>query len=330
MQPVSDIPLSKRVLTQLWRGVFIVSLFAMSPFMALTRAPFTFILAGFSVLVGIYLIRTNPDEYELCLLLAAGIAALTVFVTPQFEHNRFGGYLDNPNIAGSVLGMIMIFAIVRRRWAYVVLFGAALTLGRSVGALMGILAATGFLLATNASVMAWIKHHKWLTALAILVGIGLLAGGLWTMFQVRDWWTERLDFYALTLKMIGSAPLTGHGLGSFRLSYFIISLKPHTFSGMLHPHAHNLYLQLGAEFGLPVPLAVILGGIGLFIRGNRAARASLLVIAVHSIVDATLLYPSVAYTFLMLMLPTLVLRVAAQRDTEVIRPAKAQPSQATR
>lgn len=312
---MTNTPLSKRILTQFSRSVFIVALFAMSPWVVMDRAPYAYVVAGLSVLVGIYLIRTNREEYELGLLLAAGVAAITVFIVPEFEGGRHGGYLNNPNITGSVLAMFIVLAFMRRRWAFVALLAAAMAMGRSIGAFMGIGAAIGYLLLTNARILGWIKRHKWQTALGILAGVILLVGGLWYMFQVRDWWSDRLDFYALTLKMIQSAPLTGHGPGSFRLNFFVISLTPRSFHGDLHPHAHNLYLHLGAELGLLAPLAVILLGAWLFMKGDRTARAILIVMAVHSLVDSTLLYPSVDYSLLMLMLPSLLLRESVPRPT---------------
>lgn len=59
---------------------------------------------------------------------------------------------------------------------------------------------------------------------------------------------------------------------------------------LVQPHAHNIYLQLGAEYGL-IALGAVLAAAGLVgWKSNPPARAALAVVAVHGLVDATIFY----------------------------------------
>src|SRR5438477_7439531 len=60
----------------------------------------------------------------------------------------------------------------------------------------------------------------------------------------------RVEIWSRALQVIHDFPLTGIGMGAFRTA--VPALYPYVISDpeKVH-HAHNLYLQIGADLGLP-------------------------------------------------------------------------------
>ncbi len=85
-----------------------------------------------------------------------------------------------------------------------------------------------------------------LTLLAVPTLLYLLAD---VLPQV-DNGTSRLQLWANTVRLIGDYPFTGAGLGQFELQSGI--------HGIADKHAHNLFLQSWAEFGLSGFIAILL------------------------------------------------------------------------
>ncbi len=75
----------------------------------------------------------------------------------------------------------------------------------------------------------------------------------------------RVEIWSRALQVIHDFPLTGIGLGAFRTA--VPALYPYVISDpeKVH-HAHNLYLQIGAELGLPGQAAFAALIISLFLR----------------------------------------------------------------
>ncbi|MFM7219734.1 MAG: O-antigen ligase family protein [Nodosilinea sp.] len=79
--------------------------------------------------------------------------------------------------------------------------------------------------------------------------------------------TLRLDAWRLALEMIPQHPWLGSGLGTFKQLY-----NPADFAAPddLLPHAHNLWLTLAAEAGLPFTLGLTLVVGGILLRATVA------------------------------------------------------------
>ncbi|WP_035991264.1 O-antigen ligase family protein [Leptolyngbya sp. KIOST-1] len=91
-----------------------------------------------------------------------------------------------------------------------------------------------------------------LGAIALLVGSALIWGiGGRTLPEAFATATLRLNVWQLALEMIPQRPWFGTGLGTFKLLY-----DPADFpvAGDFLPHAHNLWIMLAAEAGVPVAL----------------------------------------------------------------------------
>lgn len=114
---------------------------------------------------------------------------------------------------------------------------------------------------------------------ALLVVVGLLAAlaFLWRAGVVNSWLTpelqqstqtsltRRMDIWRLSLEMIGRNPLTGIGLGNYE-AVFTASFPtlPLSQGRIAPPHAHNLFLQLALDLGLPGLLATLGFAVSLF------------------------------------------------------------------
>lgn len=114
----------------------------------------------------------------------------------------------------------------------------------------------------------------------------------------------RIQIWRDTLALIRAQPVTGCGLGAYESA-----LMPHKLAAPLHTvdFAHNDYLQLAAELGLPA-MAVLLWLAGYVLRSAwRTARADLppderaralgclgglAALALHSLVDFNLYIPA--------------------------------------
>ncbi|MBX2997208.1 MAG: O-antigen ligase family protein [Caldilineaceae bacterium] len=215
-------------------------------------------------------------------------AILVQIPTPLSDRFNWIGTEFNPNlVAGSLLyilplGVVMWVIAVRQRltrwWLGLPLFlivgtiGAILLFTQSRGALLGFsLALVGMML------MRWRQG-------VVLIGVGVLVVILalpWIPFdqltgQVTDVeavgdvsLSGRQEIWNRALYMISDFSFTGVGLGNFgeivRLLYPFFLISPDfTFD-----HAHNFFLQMGVEFGIPglVALLVIyLTGIALLVR----------------------------------------------------------------
>ncbi len=111
----------------------------------------------------------------------------------------------------------------------------------------------------------------------------------------------RLETWRDALRLAGSSPLFGHGLGAFHDAFPRVKLDN---GAQRVEHAESEYLETLAETGL-VGLALALCGFGLLLRGSgraaipalprgiaRGGVAALVALALHSAVDFDLRLPS--------------------------------------
>ncbi len=175
---------------------------------------------------------------------AAGKAAMFLFLAAVlvlavvFSESRMG-------LIACVGSLTAMAAVLRRR-------------GRNPAAPRGVLGAglILLLLAGSAALMIWMGPEPVFSRFAALsdqLGPGA-AGG-------------RLAVWADTLRLIGERPLAGIGLGAFEAAY----TKVQTVDVNARvDHAHNDYLQVAAELGVP---AAICFWAMIFTLATRTARA---------------------------------------------------------
>ncbi|MCF8037804.1 MAG: O-antigen ligase family protein [Desulfohalobiaceae bacterium] len=87
-------------------------------------------------------------------------------------------------------------------------------------------------------------------------------------FEQTEGLTNRLELSAATGSMLADYPVTGIGLGGFRTVYS--EYEPSDQSGRVDRHqAHNDWLQVGAELGLPGLLLALAGYLFFLVRSLR-------------------------------------------------------------
>ena len=152
-----------------------------------------------------------------------------------------------------------------------------------------------FLGALAAPVLAWgwLVWQGQLTSFLDALGTG---GGI-------AGWDERVEIWSRALYMIQDFPFTGIGADMYpqvvNVLYPLFLISPTT----IIPHAHNLFLQVGIDLGLPgliAFLAILIGVCFSALRSLREQRgdpvrrtaiwvgmASLAAMLIHGLVDAT-------------------------------------------
>lgn len=123
----------------------------------------------------------------------------------------------------------------------------------------------------------------------------------------------RLAVYAQTLDLIAARPLVGYGGGTYEDAFRAVKTDPIS-PDVTFDAAHDLYLELAAELGIPAAIAVVLSV--LILAGTTAlaalrrrqnwqlpAAAATVVLAggVHSLVDFSLQIPAIVLMMLMIL-----------------------------
>ncbi|MHC4340611.1 MAG: tetratricopeptide repeat protein [Planctomycetota bacterium] len=219
-------------------------------------------------------------------LLMGAIAILAIWQALSGARQAHA-FFANRNFAGVGLAMLLPYALATRwRWPLLALGILGLLAINSRG---GALAAAAAL----ALHFTWrLPRLRWpvLVGAALVVVILALVLGETNTVKVRRHW------YAAAAHMGLEHPLVGLGAGGFEREYPPVRpLEEHAISGGDHVHAvHNDYLESFAEgglLGLGAPLFLV-AAIALAVRRHRAAAASLLALAVASLVDLPLRDPS--------------------------------------
>jgi O-antigen ligase len=154
------------------------------------------------------------------------------------------------------------------------------------------------------------RYLRWLAmaagAVVIAAALGALgdggAGGMDGSLPAVESGSARLAHWSAAIAMLVDDPVTGQGIGSYRLA------SPRWAPGSVNPssHAHNEFIELFAEGGLAVGvpgllLMAAMAVAALRVLGARnsdrvaqAAAASWLTLAAHAFVDFDWLFPVLA------------------------------------
>ncbi len=259
-------------------------------------------------LTSTFINRNSYATYAGLTLLCAIGMSITLFSGGSGDHlsrrERIRGILDV--VTGQ--GWMMLVACV--------VIATALLLSESRGGFLSAsMAIVALVIAVGATRTAGLRHA--VVVAAAVVGIGaalfLFSGGI-TAERLADTTIEteeRATVYDLTAQAIGDRPLLGTGLGTFEQVFRIYRDERvhHVFD-----KAHNTYLEIALELGLPAASLLFLSVAALFARcviGVRRRRkdvvypcigvAATVLIATHSLVDFSLQIPAVAATYALLM-----------------------------
>ncbi len=251
---------------------------------------------------------------------------------PSFEAVRrsFGGFNVN-EIAGGLVWLVPLCAGLLAwhgqrpvdrllRWGFGVVFvlvAAALFLGQSRFAIVGALLALGGMVPLL--ITSWRgRFAGWSIILLFMILEIMIVRNVFTppglqTLEERDEESVsiRFDIWEAAFDIIEDYPLTGVGMNLFRDGAVRRDYPVPTFNQPVLPHAHNEYLQVAADLGLPglalfvSCYAVVLYGLFRAYRlGNRNVRGlavgvagGLIAHAVFGIGDAVTLWDRFAFVF---------------------------------
>ncbi len=206
---------------------------------------------------GLFYVDWVPEK--LPILPASLFQMLPTFPGDRIQRTVMGGYLI---LLMPILISILIFAFKSTRrieiagFVFVLVFsGTILLFTLARGAFLGLAVAIIVL-----ALLRW--RNAWLFAVFLLVFI-IVVGSFSGWKSVLDFFSEssafsgidnRLEIWTRAFLMIQDFPITGIGMGTF--GPVMDHLYPLFNGGTGHiPHAHNLYLQLAVDLGIPGLLA---------------------------------------------------------------------------
>jgi O-antigen ligase len=146
--------------------------------------------------------------------------------------------------------------------------------------------------------------------LAIWIGPGPIVGRFENVgqeYELRD--QSRLSIWRDAMGLIERHPLFGTGLGTFPVAYTSVQTA---FLGQFVNHAHNDYVELASDLGLPAALVLFASFFFVLARAARTFRnsmrnldraialgcvGSLVAILLHSLTDFNLYMPANALIF---------------------------------
>lgn len=194
------------------------------------------------------------------------------------NHNHLGGYLAMAFALGlgvflhRPLGSALIWAIS----LLVILVALCLSLSRGawIGSFVAVeLMLTLFLLRRG---VTRLKTAAVTLGLFVTVGLILLASNpmidrMQTLhaLNAESSWTSRLAVWKQCAQIIEESPILGTGMGTFPWSF--TRVRPAGLTARYH-EAHNDYVQIVTEMGLPVLIPLLWGIMLVFRMGIRAYR----------------------------------------------------------
>ena len=124
---------------------------------------------------------------------------------------------------------------------------------------------------------------------------------------------SRFSLWQGTARLIAGHPLLGSGLGTFPVAFTAVQ---NTFLGKFVNHAHNDYLEIASDLGLPAALLLFGAIVGLLFRVGRrvvsveprfdkavalGCLGSIVAILLHSLTDFNLYIPANAIVFSLIL-----------------------------
>jgi O-antigen ligase len=237
--------------------------------------------AAFGAIMGVALIfGVDEDDVarsrlsRILVQLGFNVAPLALIgLALAFSHSRMGMF-----VAALGAGLIALIAVFRSSGARRVLAGLLIIVGLVSGAVLA-----------NTS--------------------GILFERMATVDRDAD---VRLAVYEQTLDLIATRPISGYGGGTYEDAFRAVKTDPIS-PDVTFDAAHNLYLELAAELGIPATIAVVLSvlllagttAVAAVRRENwtipAAAAAVVLAGGVHSLVDFSLQIPAIVLMMLLIL-----------------------------
>ena len=152
------------------------------------------------------------------------------------------------------------------------------------------------------------------TVLVLWIGAGSAFGRFGKISdEYQNTEDSRLSIWKDSLRLVGAHPLLGSGLGTFPVAFTPVQS---TFLGKFVNHAHNDYLELASDLGIPTALLLFLSIVWLLIRLAKkivsveagfertvalGCLGSVTAILLHSLTDFNLYIPANALLFSLIL-----------------------------
>lgn len=273
------------------------------------------------------------------------IDALPPAPTGAIVETFIGGGFNVNEIAGGMSWLLPVVAVIAlldwqqranpvRCWVATLAFIAlslAIFLGQSRAAIAGVL-----IVLAGISVLlirpGWTRRIWWIALAAVTAfEVGLLSGVFSSapdMIQERDEASvnSRLLIWQAGIDIVIDYPLTGIGMNKFRAAEVRAIYPVEGYATQVLPHAHNEFLQVSTDLGLP-GLGVFIGLYGvtfwmLYKRWRAGSRIAVGIAAglgahlIFGMLDAVTLFDRFIYVFWWLIGLAMSLEALSQRFIE--------------
>lgn len=238
---------------------------------------------------------------------------------PQLDVTFLNPRGFTPNIVAGAIAplvpLVFVWGWMQNGWQRIGVFGLALfltlvvVLTQSRGALLGLVLALGvvvFWRLPRASIVAPVAAAL-LAALILLTPLRATAVAF--LEDPPNTITGRVELWTRALYVLRDFPFTGIGLGTFDPNALLLYPLFENTPGEPQPHAHNIYLQMGVDYGVGglvafFALVTTTLGVGVAnVRRLRGTRDGLLAVGLlasfaaflgHGLLDAAFLSTKVS------------------------------------
>lgn len=216
---------------------------------------------------------------------------------------RWAGWTAHANVMAHLLvvALATVMLLARRTGLSLLAAPAGVLAIAFTGSRSGLVAGLMVVVAS----LLWLAHGRWRWVLSIAVALAtgaaaFISDRLATLLRLtgpEENLLSRWEIMQLSWEAVRSAPWTGDPTGIVNYAMNELGLR----WPALPMHAHNLWLDFGALFGMPALIGFSIWTLALLIwcfRTDRIRRASLVVpMLIVSLTDVTLLVPAIAVTF---------------------------------
>lgn len=216
-----------------------------------------------------------------------------------------GGQLNRWLAMGFGLLLLFVLALTgsRSSWLYLGAFALLAWVWGKRGDTQPAVLKAALLMLLAFAAMQWLAH------LPLLQGANGTITVAERMFELASGIDIRLALWREAAQIWLAHPVVGAGFGQFAWQHFMLAseaavsadpttLAPSLVAGAMYNHSHNLFAQLGAEFG-SVGLLLLLAGAAYWLAGKHRlavtaagwwVAAVLAVIGIHSLLEYPLWY----------------------------------------
>lgn len=224
--------------------------------------------------------RAGIDE---AIRICAWILVLLAYYQRYFEHSEPVSAMLNRNVFAGTALLLLPLSIQKRDWALGLSLLLILVWTRSVGAWLGLAGALLLTRRDRGPVTTWI---------GAVIGFSCLVA-IYSKLQSPEV-LHRWQWWVAAARMIRARPWFGFGPGAFA---YVLPAYQDPGRDLSTLYAHQHFLEIAAEYGLPFMLAWGLGLAHFLRRGGAHKRFGALAILIQSLWDYPLSIPANFWLF---------------------------------